>query len=686
MFNPRLRQILLLLLNTQEPISPLILAQKCKSSKRTIYRELSDIDKQLKKYRLKLNSKIKQGITLEGTTEDKRKLLEEFAGSELFNPRDREERQKKLIIELLRQDKPLKIYHYAELLQVSETTVSTDLESLAQWFEKSRIKLVRKTGVGIFLQYHEIDFRKMVYHYVLEDLEEDCLQRIREGTDTNIQELLDVTILLEILNIIESPPMNREIVRMTEQSFIEFMIYIAISIKRIQEGKPLQLSSTEIEMVKNDNQYEVVAILMKQLAQAFQLTISPDETVNIFYQYQGRKLQSIEHEAVKKLPNEQIHELKTMIFEMCNAFDAGIAFELKQDEDFINGFIAHLQPTLTRLKHQFTIENPLLTDIKSIYPDIFGKSQEAAKVLEQKIGYGIPEEEIGFLALHFGGAIVRIKNSKKISRRILIGVVCASGIGISSLLSSKLEHLYRDKIQVKIFSNKEIRYKENLNVHMLVTTFDLEKVEIPVIKVHPMLTEVDIGKISEAIDHIKHTAQAQQGDEVEAEDFDEKILIVNEMNQIVNSFVLHVVDGNQSFDAIVRYVSQLFTNQPAHIQAVYQSLWEREKLDSQIIPEYELALLHTKTTAVDNSKIAVIIPQQGTFQDPYMKGSKAVVLILIPEDDFRQTLAISSVSSALFEHEMFLENIKSGDKDKVLSNIKRYLNQYFEEYLLSKHK
>ncbi|NLZ80898.1 MAG: PRD domain-containing protein, partial [Clostridiales bacterium] len=83
-----------------------------------------------------------------------------------------------------------------------------------------------------------------------------------------------------------------------------------------------------------------------------------------------------------------------------------------------------------RLKNNMLISNPLLQQIKDTYPEIFEKCSYVGKLIEKTYVYKVPETEIGFLAMHFGAAIVRVENKKEYNRKVKIGIVCASGIGI----------------------------------------------------------------------------------------------------------------------------------------------------------------------------------------------------------------------------------------------------------------
>lgn len=93
-----------------------------------------------------------------------------------------------------------------------------------------------------------------------------------------------------------------------------------------------------------------------------------------------------------------------MVNEMIDVFDAENAFLLKQDEEFIRGLLAHLQPTFVRLMHNMQIRNPVLEDIKRDYADIFNRCLRVSEVLSRWTGKPVPEEETGFLTVHLEAA------------------------------------------------------------------------------------------------------------------------------------------------------------------------------------------------------------------------------------------------------------------------------------------
>ena len=123
----RAKQILKILLTEEEAIPVKSLAEKIGVSKRTTQRELEYISSYLKGYDIKYFSKTGTGIWLEGTQEEKERLLSFLCQEESPDVPDKEERRKRLILEILKEKGLKKLFYYSSKFGVSEATVSTDL-------------------------------------------------------------------------------------------------------------------------------------------------------------------------------------------------------------------------------------------------------------------------------------------------------------------------------------------------------------------------------------------------------------------------------------------------------------------------------------------------------------------------------------------------------------------------------
>lgn len=103
--------------------------------------------------------------------------------------------------------------------------------------------------------------------------------------------------------------------------------------------------------------------------------------------------------------------------EITSIASKAVDLDLNNDEIFFNSLVLHLIPTITRLKTNLSLKNPILQEIKSKYTETFGLAWMSSLIVEKNLGVRIPESEIGYIAIHIGSAIER--NKKKIRTKVI---------------------------------------------------------------------------------------------------------------------------------------------------------------------------------------------------------------------------------------------------------------------------
>lgn len=662
-FSPRLVQILILLLNSDKPIPTSVIAEHLKISKRTISRELENVDKDLKQYDLILDRKSRKGISIVGKKSDKEVLKEYLEESDCFNPKNIKERHDRITLELLKQDDIQKIYYLASILTVSETTINNDLDTIKKWFEQNDIKLIRKTGLGIYLNYKEENYRKACMRYITSDTK-DTLEKLSNIVDKNI-----IDRVKKVIQSIKSDKLKN----ISQSSYIELIAYMSIVTDRVIKNNIILDSNKQtIEIDDEDKNFmdELVCCLSKE----FDICYSNAEIINIYVYIKGSKLQQLDKDNEIYEDNQMLHN---MVCEMIERYDTSIAYHLKQDEDFIKGLIAHLKPTLIRLQYGIGIQNPYNEEVKNLYPDIYKKAVNCMSVISDYLELKVPEEETGLIAIHFGGAEAKIGRRHKLNRKVNLGVVCGSGIGISTLLCTRISHIFKDRVNVKRFALNDIYSKNIEDIDILISTFDLENYKSNYIKVNTILKEKDISTISEALDNVRTDTKVKSVDKGSlVKRIDEIELTSREISNIINKFQIYTVKSDITFNEMIDFASEATADNEADKKIIAHDLLKREKLSSQVVPEFEITLLHTKTKVIDTSKFIVVIPEDDEFKNEYFKKSKAVLVMIISDDDPRETLAISAISTAIFDDDDFLNDIKCGNQKKVINYIEKILKEF----------
>lgn len=523
-------------------------------------------------------------------------------------------------------------------------TVSNDLDAVEAWFAKHNIVLEKRAGFGIKINYDERNFRKALFAYMI-DLKKNTQEQ--EKRNEQIRMLLEDT----DSHITQS---------LTKQSFESVILYLGIVVERLEQRKNVYLDLEEKKIEKDPSYYQFVENIAEEVEKQFLVSLTLDEKIDLYTFFKSRKAKYIQKGKEILIDKGMEIDLKELVFEMIQAFDVGMAFELKQDEDLIQGMISHLRPTVTRLLHKMSIQNPLLQDIKNNYIDTYNKAADAAVILKKRIHCEIPEDEIAYLALHFGGALVRIEQKKRHRRKVDIGVVCASGIGISSLLSTRLVHHFEEKIRVTIITTDELDKVNIDDVDMIVSTLELTSMQIPFVHVTPMITQDEFEQISSFVHKFAYSKKKKKNQESYKLEVNAAMKVANEISSILTSLQFLILEPNVSYEAVLDFAGEILGRTQKQKEEIVQAIVTRESIATQVIPEYEMALFHAKTNAVDNSKFIVILPDGKMFESEYFENIKVILVMLIPEDNQKNAYALSTVSNAIFGEDELLVYIKNG--------------------------
>lgn len=690
-FTPRLRQIVLILLEQKEAIPVKLLAEKMNISKRTVQRELEYLPYSLKKYQLKLESKTGVGIWIMGEIEARQRLWEELQDKEVLDSADKQERRKRLMLELLRDQSPKKLYYYGNLFGVSESTISNDLERIEPQLNKFHIHVLRKQGLGIMLQGTEKDYRTAIRQFILENMDTPIVKRIYEGTDTipvidKINQiklaysLLDDTILHRVGFCIASIQDSR-ISRLTEESYVNLVIHITIAIERVLQGEIIEKNEDLSAKVQRDECYSLALLLVDSLEAEFDIEIPDVEIIYICLHIKGSKVQKIDMDNFNKEVKGQYEEL---VHEMIVAFDTQLETVLEADEEFVQGLISHMGPTLVRLRNKMQINNPHLEEIKQSYPDIFYKCEKVGRFLDASLGCDIPEAEIGFLTIHFGAALVRLESERESKRVVDIGVVCASGIGISRLMVSRLEQFLKTRVRLTTYGFEELTPYIIGKNDFFVSSIEMGETDYEILYVSPLLPDKDLTRIEEKVS----IYETQPRKNVESTEFTEQLDRVNNLSAKIKGMLRGYrclkLDKEKDFKGLLEEITEMISPSPELRSYIINDVKKREEIATQVIPELDIALFHARTKGVTHPCFYTCnTTEHERFTHPYMQQVKGIVLMLIPDNEEKQENSdiLGFISSKLVEDENFLDLIKAGAEKAILQKLGILLKKYFNQYL-----
>lgn len=703
-FSSRMQQILKILLKQEGPVPVKALAEKMGISKRTVQRELESVGRPLKRHGLEFCSKAGSGVWLDGSDGDKKALLSQLEAEDSLDVTDKSERRKRLILEILRDKTVKKLYYYSDLFGVSEATVSSDLESVEGWLAGFGLKVVRKPGLGISIEGGEGNFRQALRAFIDENINSSMIQElyqnakpqeeetgqarqvmamVRDKSEKNIYRVLDESMMKRVVSSIQRVK-DKRLQNLTENSYTGLVIHVTIAVNRILNQEIMEENPELLETIEKEEDFLLAGEIVRQLEAEFQVRIPKVETAYICLHIKGSKVQQYEVEGVSREMIQEYRELLDVVNEMIDRYDPDVAYALKQDEEFVvQGLIAHLQPTLVRLSNHMMIQNPLLEHIKTEYRDIYRRCENVAKVLEERYGYEVPEAEIGFLAIHFGAAMVRLENRRENKRKVCIGVVCASGIGISRLMVSKLSHHFLDRAEITAYGRFDLTPYVMEKLDFLVSTLPVKE-DIETLFVGPLLTDSEMEKIEKRVRYYERMPKKP----TEENEFTRQLEQVNFMAMQIKTMIKEMgyllVSPSISFQELLVAISEMLSPYHDRRRQIQEDLIRREKLGTQVFVDFGFALLHTKTKGVVKPSFSVCLTKGFVpFEDPYFQGIGTVIVMLLPDDEHvnenREILGF--LSETLVEEDEFLDSIERGNKEEIQAMLSKYLKKFFNQYL-----
>lgn len=437
--NTRALSIIKILLNSVEPVSSLALSQEIGCSTKTIQNEIKEVNKELKNCEIVSIRGI--GYKIEGNLDDI-----DIKNSDLYDY-DRVEYIIKKIINISSTDKDtIKLEDLADSMYVSLSTVKNDLKEVKKILNEYNLKISSKHKQGICIEASEEDIIKFIINY-----------SNKVDNSLNIKDFLNNNIIENLFSIkkILLDTLNYENMILTDNEFKNIVNYISIYLSR-----------------NNTNQSDFIKEYIKKYKSKKEKPISEDEQLLI-------------RKAIK---------------EFCRDLNIATSINLSHDKIFEECLFNHICNLYKRADLGINQYEITAGEIKLKYPFPFELGKIAKKTIEKNLNMEISEDEVENIALHIGGALERIdkRDEKKVYKTI---IVCTSGVGTSMLIKSKLENIFKGKLEIiKVIPSYLIDYINVLDIDFVISTVEVNLENVNVIKVSPMLTDKEIKLIEKYIE------------------------------------------------------------------------------------------------------------------------------------------------------------------------------------------
>lgn len=495
--NKRCIQILDLLLK-HERMTGDQLAVSVGVSSRTIRNDMKDLNSGLENHGACVVSEIGQGYYLKITNREKflefQDRMEQQNREKNFQniiPSEPEDRVRYIISKLLlaslneRKEK-LEFFDLEEELFISTSTLKKDFRSIDKILKKYdlKISITKKNGVKIVGE--EAKIRYCISEYIFNSKgffgieENQFYQSI--FTKHEIERLRSV--LLDVLSEYH--------LRLTDIAFKNVLIHSLIMLKRFARQRSVTYKKSDIDAFEEKKEFRCAKDIIERIQKEFGIDLG-----NEVY-YLTQHLVSSQRFLIDDPQDD--YEYKEEIEKILWSIKMETGIDLSDDKQLINGLAMHLSAAVQRMRFDMNIRNEFLDSIKNMYPMAFELAVLAGEVIEEKFRFKTTENEIGFLAMHFGAALER-KGLNRKSRRKKAVIVCIAGVATAMLLKEKIQQNFGHRIDVvKTCPQQEVTGELIEQVDLVLTTVELPDFKSDKIKkINLFLEESDIRVIKRVL-------------------------------------------------------------------------------------------------------------------------------------------------------------------------------------------
>ncbi|MCI9330083.1 MAG: PRD domain-containing protein [Ruminococcus sp.] len=181
------------------------------------------------------------------------------------------------------------------------------------------------------------------------------------------------------------------------------------------------------------------------------------------------------------------NEIYTKLGEILESIYQEFHIDLRGNLELHMSLAQHMMPMDIRLKYGLKLANPLLENIRSMYPLAWQIAGFMAAELEHIYEASVSDDEIGYLAVIFELALQKKEHSPE-KKNVLL--VCVSGRGTAQLLRHQIESRFYDHIdRLYVKGTLELEDRDFEEIDLVVTTVPLNRgIQIPVIEINELLT------------------------------------------------------------------------------------------------------------------------------------------------------------------------------------------------------
>jgi mannitol operon transcriptional antiterminator len=691
----RQREIIKILIEMEsETTTVAAVSERLGVSSRTVLREMPVIEQWLLENDFHFSRKHGVGLSIQETPEHLeliRELLELEGVRHMYS---RDERKRWILGELFFADGPIKAFAFTSRFDISEGTLYSDLDSLDEWLSEYDVSIVRKPGLGIYLEGEELYMRQAIANAVIAFCEMDRITEKIAGAESLEGLSSGGNPLLTFMRP-EIVSFARDEVRRCEErlnvhymdsSELNLIIRMSLAIYRMQKGSFLTKLPAEKGRIGALAELSVSRDVAASIRKNFDLQVTEPEIGRMAMQLSSTRFWSDVSEFNDPM---QTMNIRRITLSMIGIAEQMTEIPFHADDILIEDLVKHLTVMVRRFAMDVLEENVQAEAVRERYPDIYKAAAVACQVLQE---LGLPgqvrDSDIGYVAMHFAASAERIQENEQ---KIVAAVVCPTGISSSRMLAAGLGKSFPGIEIRRVLSafNIDARALWEEGIDLIISTVDL-KTDFPWMRVSQILQAQDMMRIRNEIVRINRerirqrtqTVGSRREGNLRIRDIRRLTDLGIEITQILDHFRL-VSAAAESTGELMELAALSVAETSQAADAVRRGFREREERASTYVGEMRICLYHCRTRALEHSRVSYLRLSSPLKTE---EGTIEGALVMAVPDGLRdyQTEPVGRISALLVEEERFLKALKAGDEKESISLVETALEKYYQGYLSNK--
>ena len=678
----RMRAILSALLAADGYVPAERIGSEIGVSSRTVARELHGLEMALMPYGITLLRRTGAGVMLAGDPEDLRRLRKHLASDgNTHRELSPDQRRSILTTRLLMADEPLKLFTLARLLNVTDSTVSHDLDRLQPHLAEQRIALVRRPGLGVYVEGAERDIRSALVRMIHDHVDETELLALvgddggegaAHAADRALLGLVDGVQIRTIDDAVAEEMRGRHI---PDTARVGLVVHLALAVRRLQQRDTIAMDAETLEELRGTEEFAAARVIAERLGAAFELTVPEAEIGYIAMHLLGARGMALPAGA-GRVDNFRLVQIAQSIMRLASEKSGA---PLLRSRTLLSGLVNHLAPALHRLKLRMDIRNPLLAQMEAEHPELMEIARYATRMMEEEVGAPLPADEIAYIAIHIGAALTEAGGDRPIVRVL---VACPTGLGTSRLLASRIRRAYERIRVVGELSSLALTAQEitQRSADFVVSTVPLPPLPVPVVVASAFLTASDRARIDAVL---AACAPHMVTESAEKPHFTKAMAAIHRLSGVIHDLLVGFrLQGDvrvQTLSQLAEAAAHLLIPEESSAAAFAAALVRREKIaPTWIAPQ--MLLLHAASAALDEARFAVL-----HLAEPLPYGEDAVHTALVMHAPFggdeTEKQVLGTVSAHIAEHPSFTDILAQGGADEMRRELEYVFEEHFRERL-----